>query len=170
MTEALSAHLISEQSTFWTVFWSVFKWSRHVIRTVFWSVFKWSRHVIRLIIRIPDISDHKTDIFVQFSNNHLKTQTISLDILGPFEYQTFPVFRWLKYYSISGSKICRALSLYPTFASCWTLASARRTPTSVKAMTTKKDLTTWDQKMETWDLPFQPLDHHRAFQGKTFLS
>ena len=38
------------------------------------GVFKWSEHVIRQTIRIPDISDHTTDIFVRFSDHHLKTR------------------------------------------------------------------------------------------------
>ena len=49
-------------------------------RTLFCPVFKGSDRVIRQTIWIPDILDHKTDIFVRFSDCHSKT--------GPFDNQT----------------------------------------------------------------------------------
>ena len=60
---------------------------------LFCLVFKWSDHVIRQTIPITDILDHKTDIFVQFSDHHSKSG--ELDMFGQFQCQTCPIFRWL---------------------------------------------------------------------------
>ena len=48
-------HLKSKHLTFWTLFC---------------LVFKWSDHMIRLTIPILDISNHKTDTFVWFLDQH----------------------------------------------------------------------------------------------------
>ena len=52
---------------------------------------------MRTII-IPDILDHKTDIFLSSLQTTIQNLDHSTTGHGLFQYQTFPVFKWLLYF------------------------------------------------------------------------
>ena len=70
---------------------------KHLFFGHFCRVFRWSDPMIRQTIQELDIFDQKIDILSPVFRPPYKNQTIRQpDTFGPFEYQSYPVFRWLE--------------------------------------------------------------------------
>ena len=91
-------HFLSRFQKGTLTIWIPSTWNPNIwlLRHFFCPVFKWSDQLIWCTIQILNIWDNNKGIFCPVFRPPFKNQTNSQpDMLGPFQYQTCPVFRWL---------------------------------------------------------------------------